>query len=113
MTEPFHSSLSQARSTMPEPFLTIHNKHAERFGTPPTINNASRDVYVGYFESPYRDQWVFTFDFKTHEGRLRGGNAQWEKVYEVCDGDVSELTLGQEEVAWLQACWKAAQEMAI
>ena len=110
--QPYDSALSVARSKPPEPFLTIYNKHPERCGTPPKLKNASRDVYVGYFESPFNDQWVFTFDLKTHEASLRGGNTNWEKVYTVYDGDVSELTFGQEEVAWLQACWKAAQEMA-
>ncbi len=112
MLEPYDDSLTQVRTNAPEPFLTVSNKHPERCGKPPKIKDTNRDIYIGYFESPFGDQWVFTYNLKTHEAKLQGGNTNWEKVYAVSDADVSELTFGQEEVMWLQACWRAAQEKA-
>ena len=37
-----------------------------------------------------------------------GGDIGWNTVHEVQDGEVGELVLGKEELAWLPACWKAA-----
>jgi hypothetical protein len=92
---------------MREPILTIFNQHSAQCGTPPPISNESHDLYIGYFENPFGEQWVFTFNRKTGEARLRGGDVGWENVHEVRDGRVPELVLGKAEIAWLQACWKA------
>lgn len=92
---------------MAEAMLTIINKHTTECGTPPSVSNAASDVYVGYFENRFGEQWVFTFNRKTCEATLRGGDVGWENTYPVRDGRVEELILGQDELAWLAACWKA------
>jgi hypothetical protein len=51
---------------------------------------------------------VFSFDRTSRKAELRGGDIGWNSVHEVRDGSVGELVLGREELAWLQACWKAA-----
>ena len=98
------------KSSAPAPFLTIHNAHAPQLGTPPIVDNADANIYVGYFANAYGEQWVFTFDRTTKEGTLRGGDANWEKVWPVVEGEVSSerLLLNEAESLWLLACWQAA-----
>jgi len=62
----------------------------------------------GYFENAFGEQWVFTLDRTTRRAELRGGDIGWNTVHEVRDGEVGSLVLGQEEAAWLGACWRAA-----
>ncbi len=92
---------------MPEPILTIFNQHIAESGTPPSISNESSGLYIGYFENSYGEQWIFTFDPKTREASLRGGDIGWEDGHIVHNGRVADLILGREEAAWLQACWNA------
>ena len=93
---------------MPEPILAIYNQHTAPCGTPPRVSNESPDLYIGYFENPYGEQWIFTFDRQTRVASLRGGDTEWETAHVVRDGRVAGLILGQEEAAWLRACWNAA-----
>ncbi|HUG68911.1 MAG TPA: hypothetical protein VMM76_14275 [Pirellulaceae bacterium] len=93
---------------MSDPLLQIRNYHTVACGDPPIINGDDPNVYIGYFENAFGEQWIFTFDRATREAELRGGDIGWNSVHEVCDGKVEELVLGREELAWLQACWKAA-----
>ena len=93
---------------MSEPLLRIHNHHVAECGDPPIINGDDPDLYIGYFENPYGEQWVFTYHRKTHKSELRGGDIGWNTVHAVVDGRVASLILGGEEAAWLQACWLAA-----
>lgn len=90
------------------PFLQIPNHHFESCGIPPTINGGDNSVYVGYFESKYGDQWVFTYDWRTKTAQLRGGDVGWDTVYTVDEsGRVPDLILAIEEQLWLRACWDA------
>jgi hypothetical protein len=89
------------------PILTIYNHHTEQWGNPPALEEASGELYVGYFENSFGDQWVFTFKSETGRAFLRGGDAGWENVHEVRDRRVPELVLGKGEILWLQACWLA------
>jgi hypothetical protein len=94
---------------MSEPLLRIHNHHAMDCDDPPIINDDDRGVYIGYFENPYGEQWIFTFCRKTRKAALRGGDVGWNSVFAVHDGIVvGDLILGSEEQIWLLACWKAA-----
>ena len=90
------------------PILTIYNQHTAHCGIPPALTKESPTVYVGYFENPFGEQWIFTFDRTTREARLRGGDVDWASMHVVRDGRVDGLILGREEAAWLQACWRAA-----
>jgi len=91
-----------------DPLLQIRNHHSVACGDLPIINGDDPNVYLGYFENAFGEQWVFSFDRATRKAELRGGDIGWNTVHEVCDGKVGELVLGREELAWLQACWKAA-----
>ena len=91
-----------------EPILTIYNQHTAQCGRPPSLTKASPNLYVGYFENPFGEQWIFTFDRTTREAQLRGGDVDWATVHVVRDERVDGLILAPEEAAWLQACWKAA-----
>jgi hypothetical protein len=90
------------------PILTIYNTHTEHCGIPPSVCNNPPGAYIGYFENPFGDQWIFTFDFKTRAATLRGGDIGWDRECEVRDGRVDGIILGKEELAWLGACCKAA-----
>ena len=94
--------------SMSRPILTIYNQHVAECGTPPSLSNEAPDLYLGYFENPDGEQWVFTFNRTTREATLRGGDVGWDEQHTVKGGRVGDLILGQEEVAWLQACLKAA-----
>lgn len=95
---------------MSEPLLRIRNRHAVASGDPPIINGDDPDVYVGYFENPYGEQWVFTYHRKTTQAVLRGGDAGWNNLWKVRDGTVPGLNLGREESMWLAACWLSATQ---
>ena len=94
---------------MSEPILTIYRHDTTGSGTPPALNNEAADIYIGYFENRYGEQWIFTFNRVTREAMLRGGDIDWGIAHPVHDGQVDGLTLGREEVAWLTACWSAAR----
>ena len=83
------------------------NFHSDECGEPPAVTSG-RQHYCGYFENLYREQWVFVYDREAKRGILRGGDAGWEREFEVIDGGVPELVLGKEESLWLAACWAAA-----
>jgi hypothetical protein len=91
------------------PMLTIHNRHPAACGIPPAFSTESADLYIGYFENRYGEQWIFTFNRTTREASLRGGDAGWASAYRVGDGRVDGLILAPEEAAWLQACWTATR----
>lgn len=91
-----------------ESVLIVHNRHSAECGGPPGIVSEPGGSYIGYFENPYGEQWVFTFNRTTGESSLRGGDAGWENVYRVRDGRAEGLNLGREEAAWLANCWAAA-----
>lgn len=46
---------------MTEPLLRLRNNHSVACGDPPIINSEAPDMYVGYFENPFGEQWVFTY----------------------------------------------------
>ena len=93
---------------MSEPVLQIHNHHAAACGDPPIVKSDDPNVYVGYFQNAFGEQWIFTFNRTTSEGQLRGGDIGWNTVHDVRDGKVEDLVLGPDELAWLRACWAAA-----
>ncbi len=71
------------------------------------------NLYYGYFENRYGQQWVYLFDYTADRGYLRGGNAGWDHVF-VLPGDGTlppeQLPpLGEPERLWLTACVQAAQ----
>lgn len=93
---------------MSEPLLRIRNHHALSSGDPPIFSGSDPNVYIGYFENAFGEQWVFTFDRTTRRAELRGGDAGWNTAFEVLNGSVNGLLLQADESAWLKACWAAA-----
>ncbi len=83
-----------------EPILTIYNQHTAQCGTPPSFSKESPALYVGYFENPFGEQWIFTFDRETRQASWRGGDAGWANVHVVPDGRVDGLIPAPEEAAW-------------
>ena len=93
---------------MADPLLIVHNQHVPGCGEPSRVTSGDGDLYIGYFENPFGEQWVFTYDRQSRRAVLRGGDAGWETEFEVIDGGVAGLVLGEEELTWLRACWSAA-----
>lgn len=93
---------------MSEPLLTIRNHHVPACGDPPIINGHDSDTYIGYFQNRHGEQWIFTFDRRTREAVLRGGDIGWNTAHLNVEGDVEGLRLNDEERIWLRACWAAA-----
>ncbi len=71
---------------MSDPLLTIRNHHAVACGDPPIITSESGNQYIGYFENPFGEQWVFTLDRESGKAVLRGGDVGWNTEHEVVDG---------------------------
>jgi hypothetical protein len=93
---------------MSEPLLQIPNRHLAGCGIPPNITGENPNLYIGYFENPLGEQWVFTYDRQSKQGELRGGDVGWEAVFHVKDGIVAGLVLEAGESAWLKLCWHSA-----
>jgi hypothetical protein len=94
---------------MTEPLLRISNHHNPACGDPPVVDSEVGNQYIGYFENPFGEQWIFTLDRVTRIAILRGGDVGWEKEYDVSDGSTGDLILGPEERLWLQACFFASR----
>ena len=92
---------------MSEPLLRVQNRHTGSCNDPPIVSNDDPDVYIGYFENPFGEQWIFSFDRKSGKALIRGGDAGWNTTFPVQDGEAVGLNLGAAELLWLQACWKA------
>jgi len=88
--------------------LQVRNHHTSEAGTPPRIDDADLNHYVGYFENAYGEQAVFVFDRASRSGTLYLGDAGWERGHVVIDGIAPDLVLNEPEVLWLRACWQAA-----
>ena len=94
---------------MTDTVFTAINKHHESCGTPPGIsNNEDRDHYYGYFEGQNGDQWVFVYDFVTGQGRLYGGDVEWDNPG-VVSGDTAPFILDEAESSWYAACLRAVK----
>jgi hypothetical protein len=98
---------------MSDPLLKIRNHHTAECGDPPIVDGTADDCYVGYFENPYGEQWIFTLDRTTGKATLHGGDVGWNTEFDVLDGTVADLMLGTEERLWLQACWSAARKQVV
>jgi hypothetical protein len=93
---------------MSEPLLRIRNHHTAACGDPPIVSSNDPDLYIGYFENPHGEQWIFTCQRSTKKAELRGGDVGWNTRNQVVDGAVPNLALSTEESQWLRACWFAA-----
>jgi hypothetical protein len=85
---------------MSNQFFVISNNHISDCGTPPVISNNEPNKYYGYFENEFGEQWLFIYNQQDGIAELRGGDVGWENVFQVKDGKVGELILGDEEKMW-------------
>ncbi len=92
---------------MSEPLLRIRNHHALECGDPPIVNSDDPNLYVGYFEKPFGEQWIFTYNRETAAAELRGGDIGWNTAIPVRGGVAQDLILDSAEKTWLGACWEA------
>jgi len=87
-----------------ERLLEIDNVHVAGCGPPPSIDAA--DKYVGYFENPYGEQWLFVGDPKTGKAVLRGGDCGWEREYKVSlKNPCPDTILNEPEKMWIVTCF--------
>ena len=93
---------------MSQPLLHILNRHGAGCGAPQAIDADDPSLYIGYFENPFGEQWIFTYHRETTKCELRSGDFGWNAGLEVVNGRVQGVSLGQAESQWLSACWQAA-----
>jgi hypothetical protein len=93
---------------MLKPLLQISNHHTASCGDPPIVDGDDPSLYIGYFENPFGEQWIFTYHRASTKCELRGGDLGWNSRFEVKNGTVPGVILGQAEAQWLAACWQAA-----
>jgi hypothetical protein len=87
-----------------ERLLEIDNRHFASCGPPPTLD--ARNKYVGYFENPYGEQWVFIGDPETGEAVIRGGDIGWAAEHKVSLKDpCPKIILNDAERMWIITCF--------
>src|SRR4051794_3924828 len=65
-------------------------------------------MYVGYFENPSGEQWVFIGDARTGKAVIRGGDCGWEKEFKVSLRSPSpDTVLNEPEKMWVISCFMA------
>ena len=95
---------------MSETIFAMPNHHIESCGTPPNVVGTLGypNIYHGYFENCFGEQWIFSYDPHSKEALLRGGDVEWDNVLTVKNGVVVDLVLSKSERDWLVACWNEA-----
>jgi len=89
-----------------ERLLEVDNVHIADCGPAPSID--ASDKYVGYFENPYGEQWVFVGDRKTDSATIRGGDVEWATEHEVSlESPCPDMILNEPEKLWIITCFMA------
>jgi len=89
-----------------ERLLEIDNVHVANCGPPPSIDATHK--YVGYFENPYGEQWVFIGDPSTGNARIHGGDVGWETGHDVSlNSPCPDMILNEPEKLWIITCFMA------
>jgi len=83
--------------------FAAHNNHTPHCGLPPRVRNIDNpELYYGYFENCFGEQFVFVFDRATKTGTVSGGELDW--------GKPKAFTLGLLEEA-LRATQRLAEQI--
>ncbi len=98
---------------MSEPLLKVRNHHAVACGDPPIVDGSDPNLYIGYFENAFGEQWIFTRDRTTGIATLRGGDIGWNTSVDVTSGPAIDLVLNQPERQWLESCLAASGRLGI
>ena len=92
--------------------LEIDNVHTADCGLAPSLD--ATDKYVGYFENPYGEQWVFIGDCGTGTAKLFGGDVGWETARDVSlERPCPDLILNEPERLWLLTCFMAMSDTSL
>ena len=92
--------------------LEIDNLHVPDSGLAPSID--ATDKYIGYFENPYGEQWVFVGDRKAGKAVIRGGDVGWESEHEISvDSPCPDMILNEPEKHWIVACFMAMSGLSL
>jgi hypothetical protein len=84
--------------------LEIDNVHFDSCGVPPALD--ATDKYLGYFENPHGEQWVFIGDRRTGKAVIRGGDVGWESEHRVSrKNPCPNLILNEPEKMWIITCF--------
>jgi hypothetical protein len=87
-----------------ERLLEIDNVHVADCGSPPALD--ATDKYVGYFENPYGEQWVFIGHPGTGEAVIRGGDVGWENEHKLSlKSPCPNMILNEPEKMWIITCF--------
>lgn len=80
--------------------FAAHNNHDPRCGLPPHVRNTDNpEMYHGYFENRYGEQFIFTFDRATQIGTVSGGDLGWDDPKELTLGLLNEILRGTRKIA--------------
>ena len=101
----FRRAAGYGRRVLEGELLRVSNRHA----VAPAIEERP-GRYLGYFENRFGEQLVFMHDDGELVGTVFHGDGDWEPRRVRDAGglpDVGDLVLGEEEQAFLRACWIA------
>jgi hypothetical protein len=87
-------------------FMRLTNRH----GSPAPAIEQRAGRYLGYFENKFGEQLVFVHDDGEPEATVLLGDVDWEPRRVTDAGglpDAGDLILGDEERAFVNACWIA------
>ena len=102
----FRRAAGYGRCVHEDEFLRVSNRHAA--AAPAIEERPGR--YLGYFENKFGEQLVFVHEDGELDATVFGGDVGWEPRRVRDAGgrpDVGDLVLGEEEHAFLTACWIA------
>jgi hypothetical protein len=89
-----------------EGLLAIDNVHGSDSGPPPSLD--ATDKYLGYFENPHGEQWVFIGNPKTGKAVIYGGDVGWPTEHEVSlENPCPAMILNESERLWIVTCFIA------
>jgi hypothetical protein len=89
----------------------VSNHHTVSCGEPPFIDGDAAGKYFSYFVNEHGEQAVYAYDYESGAATLRMGDAGWETVHPVVNGEVDGLLMTKPELLWLRACWMATAEL--
>jgi hypothetical protein len=91
--------------------LEIDNFHVADCGPPPCLD--ATDKYIGYFENPHGEQWVFIGDSETGNAVIRGGDVGWVAEHNISlKNPCPNMILNEPEKLWLVTCLMAMSQLS-
>ena len=95
-----------------ERLLEIDNVHVAECGSPPSIDATGK--YIGYFENPLREQWVFIGDRRTGNALIHGRDVGWGTEKSVSlESPCPDIILAEPEKMWIVSCFVAMTNVSL